>query len=40
MSTECRFDGKNGKTNDDPACEGCEHYKVSDYVKRITENGK
>ncbi len=40
MSNDCRFDGKNGKAGDDPSCEGCRHYKQSDYVKSILENGK
>lgn len=40
MSHDCRFDGKNGKAGDDPSCEGCRHYKQSDYVKTILEHGK
>lgn len=40
MSHDCRFDGKNGRAGDDPSCEGCGHYKQSNYVKSILENGK
>lgn len=39
-SHDCRFDGKNGTAGEDPKCEGCRHYKQSDYVKSILENGK
>lgn len=40
MSHDCRFDGKNGHAGEDPGCEGCRHYKQSDYVKSILENGQ
>ena len=40
LSNECRYDGKGGLSADDPGCEGCRHYKVSDYVKTISERGK
>lgn len=39
-SIECRYDGGHYAKQDDPACEGCQHYKTSEYVKRIMENGK
>lgn len=38
-SLECRYDGKGGLTADDPRCAGCEHYKQSDYVQSILQNG-
>ena len=40
LSHECRYDGKGGLSGDDPSCEGCRHYKASDYVKHIMEQGK
>lgn len=39
-SHDCRFDGKNGRSGEDPKCEGCHLYKQSNYVKEILENGK
>lgn len=36
LSHECRYDGKGGLTEEDPGCEGCRHYKGSDYVKSLT----
>lgn len=34
-SQDCRYDGKGGLTGEDPGCEGCRHYKVSDYVRSL-----
>ena len=40
LSHDCRYDGKNGTAGEDPRCEGCRHYKASDYVRSVAERGR